>query len=64
MLKEIHEDAIKTIRELEELHEKSFNSIEKIGRASKTVRRFLRYLEGNPIIEIKKTLVEKELLKI
>ncbi|MDD2401294.1 MAG: Fic family protein [Clostridia bacterium] len=58
---ESSEDAIKTIRELEELHNKSFKSIEKIGRASKTVRRVLKYLESNPIIDIKKTSSELEI---
>ncbi len=52
---ESSEDAIKTIQELEKLHDKSFKAIEGIGRASKTVRRVLEYLERNPIIDIKKT---------
>ncbi|MEA1975488.1 MAG: Fic family protein [Bacillota bacterium] len=52
---ESSEDAIKTIRELEKLHDKNFKAIEKIGRASKTVRKVLNYLESNPIIDIKKT---------
>ena len=58
---ESSEDAIKTIRELENLHDKNFKTIEKIGRASKTVRRVLKYLERNPIIDIKKTSGELEI---
>jgi Fic family protein len=58
---EASEDAIKTIRELEELHGKSFKAIENIGRAFKTVSRVLKYLESNPIIDIKKTSVELEI---
>jgi len=58
---ESSEDAIETIRELEKLHDKNFKAIEKIGRASKTVRRVLKYIESNPIIDIKKTSGELEI---
>jgi Fic family protein len=58
---ESSEDAINTIRELQELREKNFKAIENIGRAFKTVRKVLSYLERNPIIDIKKTSDELEL---
>lgn len=58
---ESSEDAIKTIRELEKLHEKNFKVIEKIGRATKNTRKVLKYLESNPIIDIKKTSVKLEI---
>ncbi|MGB3367694.1 MAG: Fic family protein [Acidaminobacteraceae bacterium] len=58
---ESSEDAIKTIRKLEELHEQNFKKIEQIGRAYKTVKVVLIYIESNPIIDIKKTSEELEL---
>lgn len=58
---ESSEDAIKTIRELEELHDVSFKAIENIGRAFKTVSKVLEYLERNPIIDIRKTSGELEI---
>lgn len=52
------EDAIDTIEKLQKLHDKNFKIVDKIGRASKTVKILLRYLESNPIINIKKTSLE------
>ena len=49
------EDAAKAIRELSALHDRSFAAIDSMGRAAKTARVLLSYLEQNPIIEIGKT---------
>lgn len=55
------EDAIDTIDKLAELHERSEKAVLGMGRASKTALRLLRYLERNPIIEIRKTAVALEI---
>ena len=52
------EDAITTIDELVKLHDRNYQIIEKTGRAAKTVRKVFKYLESNPIIDIKKTSTE------
>jgi Fic family protein len=52
------EDSINTIKKLKELHDINFMVVDKIGRASKTVKMVLKYLEGNPIIDIQKTSLE------
>lgn len=52
------EDSINTIEKLKELHDENFKVVEKIGRASKTVKMVLKYLERNPIIDIQKTRLE------
>ncbi len=52
------EDSINTIKKLKELHDINFRVVDKIGRASKTVKMVLKYLEGNPIIDIQKTSLE------
>ena len=49
------EDAAKAIRELSALHDRSFAAIDSMGRAAKTARVLLSYLEQNPIIDIGKT---------
>lgn len=57
-LQAIHEsaqDAIRTMDELLELHERNAAWIDGLGRAAKTVKLVFAYLEVNPIIEIKKT---------
>jgi Fic family protein len=52
------EDSINTIKKLKELHDINFKAVDKIGRASKTVKMVLKYLESNPIIDIQKTSLE------
>lgn len=52
------EDAIITIEEIAKLHEKNYKSLEKTGRASKTIKNVFGYIESNPIIDIKKTSME------
>jgi len=60
---ESSEDAIKTIDELIELHDKNFEVVKKTGRSAKTVMKVFYYLENCPIIviDIKKTSSELEL---
>lgn len=58
---ESSEDAIKTIQNLERLHDENFKKIEKLGRSAKTVIKVFKYLESNPIIDIKKTSIELEI---
>lgn len=48
-------DATDTIDELIALHDKNTALISKMGRASKNTMLVFRYLESNPIIDIKKT---------
>lgn len=52
------EDAIATIVKLVELHNRNISKIEKVNRTSKTLVSIFNYLEGSPIIEIKKTSIE------
>jgi Fic family protein len=54
-VRESAEDAIATIDELSELHEKNISLISEMGRATKHVILVFNYLEANPIIEIRKT---------
>lgn len=49
------EDATTTIYELVMLHDKNTELISKMGRTSKNAMSVFRYMESNPIIEIKKT---------
>jgi Fic family protein len=50
------EDAINTINELVTLHDKNYQTIEKLKkRGSGTVKKLFKYLESNPIIDIQKT---------
>lgn len=48
-------DATDTIDKLNELHDKNYAAIEKMGRSAKTAMRLFTYLETNPIIDIQKT---------
>jgi len=48
-------DAIETIDKLVSLHDRNSLLIQGIGRSANSVSSLLRYLEENPIIEIKKT---------
>jgi len=54
-LSESAEDAVKTVRRLSELHESNTALINAMGRAGKSAGEVLRYLEAQPIIDIKKT---------
>lgn len=49
------EDAILTIGELRELHQKNHERIQGLGRLRINVTRIFEYLEENPIIDISKT---------
>lgn len=60
-INESAEDAIKTIHELASLQQRNFDAVEKLGGKSKTVAKVLKYLESNPIIDIKKTSAALEL---
>lgn len=60
----IHEsaqDAISTIDALVKLHNKNFELVKNTGKASKTIIKVFRYIEGHPIIDIKKTSAELEI---
>lgn len=52
------EDAIVTIDDLTDLHNKNVVIIEEMGRPAKNTMRVFEYTEANPIIEIKKTASE------
>ncbi len=52
---ESSKDAIITIEELIKLHDKNYKAIVTLGRRSKTIKKVFKYLESNPIIDIKKT---------
>lgn len=54
-LLESAEDAVATIDKLTQLHDANVDRISAMGRASKNAMSVFRYLETNPIIEIKKT---------
>ncbi|MEG1594453.1 MAG: Fic family protein, partial [Oscillibacter sp.] len=49
------EDAVETIDRLTELHTHNLALLTIPGKQAETLKRLLRYLEGNPIIEVKKT---------
>ncbi len=49
------EDAVQTIDALVALHKKNDAALEKKGKAAQTIRKVFKYLESNPIIDIKKT---------
>lgn len=55
------EDAIQAIDLLVKLHDKNWKLISDIGRAEKTIKKVFTYLEGSPIIDIKKTSTQLEL---
>jgi len=54
-LSESAEDAVRTVRRLSELHESNTALINAMGRAGKSAGEVFRYLEAQPIIDIKKT---------
>ena len=60
-VKESAEDASDTIHKLSELHTKNVEIISGMGRAAKTGIRLFKYLEQNPIIDIRKTSEDLEL---
>ena len=49
------QDAISTIEKLIKLHNTNFEIVNNTGKASKTIIKVFNYIEGNPIIDIKKT---------
>lgn len=49
------EDSIDTIERMTKLHDKNIEIVNNTGKAAKTVRKVFNYLEGSPIIHIKKT---------
>lgn len=51
-------DAIQTIDELVKLHNKNIKIVRGTGKAAKTIMKVFNYLEGSPIIDIKKTSEE------
>lgn len=55
------QDAIRTIDELIRLHDRNYNAVKKTGKASNTILKVFNYLEGSPIIDIKKTSAELKL---
>lgn len=60
-VKESAEDASDTIHKLSELHTKNVEIISGMGRAAKTGIKLFKYLEQNPIIDIRKTSEDLEL---
>lgn len=48
-------DATEAIDKLNDLHDKNYAAIEKMGRSAKTALKLFTYLETNPIIDIQKT---------
>ena len=57
-IKESAEDAVETIKKLNDLHSTNVSIIEDMGRQAKTARLIFNYLEQNPIIDIGKTASE------
>ncbi|MBS3982627.1 MAG: Fic family protein [Dethiobacter sp.] len=55
------EDAVATIDELIELHQRNYEAVKNTGKASKTIIKVFNYLEGSPIIDIKKTSIALKL---
>ena len=49
------QDAITTIDELVNLHNRNYEVVKNTGKSAKTVIKVFNYLEGSPIIDIKKT---------
>lgn len=54
-VEESAEDAISTILELKELHDKNIALLQQLKRSSSTALKLFNYLEQNPIIELSKT---------
>jgi len=55
------QDAINTIERIIKLHDKNIEVVKNTGKAAKTIMKVLNYLEGSPIIDIKKTSMALEL---
>lgn len=55
------QDAINTIERIIKLHDRNVEVVKNTGKASKTVMKVFNYLEGSPIIDIKKTSTALEL---
>lgn len=54
----VHEsaqDAINTIESIIKLHDRNVEAVKNTGKAAKTIMKVFNYLEGSPIIDIKKT---------
>lgn len=49
------QDAINTIERIIKLHDRNVEVVKNTGKASKTLMKAFNYLEGSPIIDIKKT---------
>lgn len=49
------QDAISTIEKLIKLHNTNLETVNNTGKASKTIIKVFNYIEGSPIIDIKKT---------
>ena len=58
---ETAEDAIESIKALNELHNRNINKINSIGGRIKNILRLFSYIEQNPIIDIQKTAAELNL---
>lgn len=56
-LDESAQDAISTIEKLVKLHNVNLEAVNTTGKASKTILKVFNYLEGSPIIDIKKTSI-------
>lgn len=56
-INESAQDAVQTIEELFNLHNKNEKNIENLGRAKKNTLRVFKYLEAHPIIDIGKTAI-------
>ncbi len=55
------QDAINTIERIIKLHDKNVEVVKNTGKAAKSIMKVLNYLEGSPIIDIKKTSMALEL---
>jgi Fic family protein len=55
------QDAITTIDDLIKLHNRNYEIVKNTGKSAKTVIKVFKYLEGSPIIDIKKTSAELKL---
>jgi Uncharacterized conserved protein len=55
------QDAINTIERIIKLHDRNVEVVKNTGKAAKTVMKVFNYLEGSPIIDIKKASVALEL---
>lgn len=55
------QDAINTIERIIKLHDRNVEVVKNTGKAAKTVMKVFNYLEGSPIIDIKKTSMALEI---